>query len=81
MTVNEFFEMLDALRFDSDLYETDPELKSMIQYTYPLFRKVYNRLCEHGYCELDECNTNLNEAKLRKVISESVERAWNNMTK
>ena len=79
MTVEEFFSLMDALRFDTDLDETNPELRSKLQYFYPVFRKIYNELCEAGYCGLDECK--VNEARLKKAIMESVERTLENIIK
>lgn len=48
MGVEEFLSTMDALRFDTDLDETYPELRGMAQKAYPYIRKIYNMMYEAG---------------------------------
>lgn len=46
MTVEDFLRTLDAIRFDTSLDETNPELRGMARKIYPYIRKVYNMMNE-----------------------------------
>lgn len=48
MRVEEFLSTMDALRFDTDLDETNPELRGMVTKVYPYLRKIYNMMYESG---------------------------------
>lgn len=48
MEVDKFFSLIDTIRYDTDLDEQYPELRSMAQRCYPLLRKFYNKLLETG---------------------------------
>ena len=48
MNVEEFLSTMDALRFDTDLDETYPELRGMVRKVYPYIRKIYNMMNEAG---------------------------------
>lgn len=48
MRVEEFLSTIDALRFDTDLDETNPELRGMVTKVYPYLRKIYNMMYESG---------------------------------
>lgn len=48
MRVEEFLSTMDALRFDTELDETNPELRGMVTKVYPYLRKIYNMMYESG---------------------------------
>lgn len=48
MNVEEFLSTIDAIRFDTDLDETYPELRAMANKIYPYLRKVYNAMFQAG---------------------------------
>lgn len=48
MNVEEFLSTMDALRFDTSLDETYPELRGMVRKAYPYIRKIYNMMNECG---------------------------------
>ena len=48
MNVEEFLSTIDALRFDTSLDETCPELRGMVRKAYPYIRKIYNMMNECG---------------------------------
>lgn len=54
MTIEEFMSTVDAIRFDTDLDETAPELRALAQKCYPIIRKLYNEM---------EANSMLSESK------------------
>lgn len=56
MNVEEFLSTLDALRFDTNLDDTYPELRGMIQKVYPYIRKIYNMMYESGYLAESKIN-------------------------
>ena len=82
MNVEEFLSTMDALRFDTELDNTYPELRGMIQKAYPYLRKIYNMMNEAGL--LSESKTKnknvvkINENTLKQIVSESVKRILKN---
>lgn len=48
MEINEFFRILDAIRFDDSIDEQNPELREYARKYYPVLRKLYNMLTETG---------------------------------
>lgn len=56
MNVKEFLSTMDALRFDTSLDETNPELRSMVQKAYPYIRKIYNMMYESGLISESKVN-------------------------
>lgn len=62
MRVEEFLSTMDALRFDTDLDETNPELRGMVTKVYPYLRKIYNMMYESGLIS----ESKVNESKLQK---------------
>ena len=62
MNVEEFLSTMDALRFDTDLDETNPELRGMVTKVYPYLRKIYNMMYESGLIS----ESKMNESKLQK---------------
>ena len=62
MGVEEFLSTMDALRFDTDLDETNPELRGMVTKVYPYLRKIYNMMYESGLIS----ESKVNESKLQK---------------
>ena len=57
MNVEEFLSTIDALRFDTSLDETNPELRGMVRKVYPYIRKIYNIMNES-----DMLSESVNEA-------------------
>ena len=77
MNVEEFLSTLDALRFDTNLDGTYPELRGMVQKVYPYIRKIYNMMYESGYLTESKQNSKkvtLAESKLNTLISESIKK-------
>jgi len=56
MGVEEFLSTMDALRFNTDLDETYPELRGMVQKAYPYIRKIYNMMYEAGMLSEQKSN-------------------------
>ena len=60
MTVQEFFKIVDAIRFDDSLDEQYPELRGMARAWYPRMRTLYNIISDiyGGDEELNESHGN-----------------------
>ena len=56
MNVEEFLSTLDALRFDTNLDDTYPELRGIVRKVYPYIRKIYNMMYESGYLAESKIN-------------------------
>ena len=56
MSVEEFLRTIDEIRYDTDLDETNPELRGMAHKIYPYLRKMYNMMLESGLISESKVN-------------------------
>ena len=56
MEVEKFLSLMDAIRFDTELDETNPELRGLARKVYPYIRQIYNMMNEAGLISESKVN-------------------------
>jgi len=75
MEVKQFFELLDAIRYDDSIDEVNPELRGMARQCYPVLRKLYNMMLESDLLSESKRNImKLTDSDINYIVMESAKR-------
>lgn len=72
MEVEKFLSLMDAIRFDTDLDETNPELRGLARKVYPYIRQIYNMMNEAGLISESVNKKNIISQAVRSTLREFI---------